>query len=250
MEPIATARRIAALLLIGGGLAVAQSSLPATNPTAAPAAASSAAPASIPASAPHIAAHLAEVSFAEGQLKVTADNSSLNQILREISRLTGMKITGGVVDERVFGKYGPAAPAEILSDLLAGTGSNMLLRETASSAPEELILTPQTGGPTPPNPNAAGFDDDAGEPPARQTQFVQRSPRPPFIPPNQPAPNPPASLATSPPNGDPAQASTPAVAPNPPSTGDASPSSPTGVQTPQQVYEQLQRLQQAQPKTQ
>jgi hypothetical protein len=243
MEPIATARRITALFLIGGGLAVAQSSLPATNPTTQPATTPPTAPASNPTSVPRIAGHLAQVSFAEGQLRVTADNSSLNQILREISRLTGMKITGGVVDERVFGKYGPAAAAEILGDLLEGSGSNMLLRETASSAPEELILTPQTGGPSPPNPNAAGFDDDANESPVRQTQFPPL-PRAPFVPPNQHAPNQPA---TNPPNGDPAQSSTPAVAPNPPSTGNAPPSPSTGVQTPQQIYEQLQRLQQAQP---
>ena len=73
--------------------------------------------------------HRAQIVYAQGQLQVVADNSSLNQILRDIAQQTGMKITGGVVDQRVFGKYGPGAPAEILATLLNGTGCNMLLRE-------------------------------------------------------------------------------------------------------------------------
>ena len=237
MDPIATARRIAVLFLMGGGLALAQSTLPAISPTALPTTVPPAAPAATPPIAPRTG-HPAQVSFTEGKLEVTADNSSLNQILREIGRLTGMKITGGVVDDRVFGKYGPAAPAEILGDLLAGSGSNMLLRETASSAPEELILTPKQGGPSPPNPNAAGFEDDVS--PARPAQFEPPGARPPYEQPNH------NQGFVNAPSGAP-QSSTPTAAPNPPSTGAGTPQSPNGVQTPQQIYEQLQRLQQAQP---
>ena len=54
--------------------------------------------------APH--AYRARVEFSGNQLSITAENSSLNEILSEISRLTGMKITGGVADERVYGSYG------------------------------------------------------------------------------------------------------------------------------------------------
>src|SRR6185295_2147882 len=43
----------------------------------------------------------ANISYADGQLTISASNSSLNQILREVSRLTGIKITGGVAEERV-----------------------------------------------------------------------------------------------------------------------------------------------------
>ncbi len=73
------------------------------------------------------AAPAAEVSYSNGQITVAANNSSLNQILRDISSKTGMKITGGVTDERVFGQYGPAVPSSILTTLLDGTSSNMLL---------------------------------------------------------------------------------------------------------------------------
>lgn len=146
-----------ALLALG---AAAQGSLPATAPTSLP---QQVAPLS---GAPPIRdaasrSHRAEVVYASGLMTVNAQNSSLNAILREISRQTGMKITGGVREERVFGHYGPALPSEILATLLGGTGTNMVLRETASAAPAELILTPRNGGPTPPNPNASGFDDDS-----------------------------------------------------------------------------------------
>lgn len=233
MKPIASARHIVVLLLLEGGWAFAQSTLPATNPTTLPPPAVVAAPTAAPEPPPRHA----EVVFAHGQLEITADNSSLNQILRDIGSQTGMKIIGGVADERVFGKYGPASPAEVLASLIDGTGSNMLLRDTASNVPAELILTPQGGGPTPPNPNARSFDDDAPEQPEQperperpeQPERVEQlRPRPAYVPPT-PAPVPVAPEAT-----------------NNPSAG-ANTTSPNGVQTPQQIYEQLQRLQQAQP---
>lgn len=77
-----------------------------------------------------------------------------------------MRITGHVADQKVFGNYGPASPSTILATLLDGTGSNMLLQETAADRPAELILTPRTGGPTPPSPqtaaSSANDDEDGG----------------------------------------------------------------------------------------
>jgi hypothetical protein len=108
--------------------------------------------------------HRARVRYANGLLEVRADNSSLNQILRDISRQTGMSIVGGVADERVFGNYGPAAPATVLKTLLDGTRTNMLLKETATEAPAELVLTPQIGGASPPSPNSSSYDVTESEP--------------------------------------------------------------------------------------
>jgi hypothetical protein len=213
----------------------AQSTLPATNPTALPAATRPAAPQASAAAAAGTE-HRAQVVYAGGQLEITADNSSLNQILREISRQTGMKITGGVKDERVFGKYGPGPAAEILGSLLDGTGSNMLLRETAAKAPAELILTVRLGGPTPPNPNAAGLDDDQ---PAREDEEPREAAPP-------PAPPAEARTAATPPEGANGSAG-PAAGSAPPTTGAASATAPGATQTPQEIFQQLQRLQQAQP---
>ena len=104
----------------------------------------------------------AQVQFANGMLDVRADDSSLRQILRSIARRTGMKITGGVADQRVYGNYGPAPASSILATLLDGTGVNMFLRSTPDAVPVELLLTPRTGEVTPPTLDTT-VDDDANE---------------------------------------------------------------------------------------
>jgi hypothetical protein len=146
-----------------------------------------------------------------------------------------MTITGGVVEQRVFGDYGPAAPAQILGDLLQGTGSNMLLRETSSAAPSELILTPREGGVTPPNPDAPGFD---GESTGDQT-----------FRPSPSNPDQPAHVLHAPAGfpGRPAYApipGTPTIAPAQPVPANPP---PNGVLSPEQIYQQLQQLQKTQP---
>jgi hypothetical protein len=192
------------------------------------------------------------VTYTNGLLSISAANSSLNQILRDISRLTGMKITGGVVDERVFGTYGPAAPAKILTTLLDGTGSNVLLIQnpagsvvSRSTAPVELVLTPRHGGPTPPNPNAPRFNDGFQPEDNRPPQTIMNRPLPPpSVPvtdPNSIVSSPITPAATAPPP--PATSTDPTA----PATQDQS---PNGVKTPQQIYDQLLKLrqqQQAQP---
>jgi len=197
----------------------AASTLPATPPTTAPT--------PPPTPAEEQPKH-AEVTLTNGALSVSANNSSLNQILRQISHETGMKITGGVVDERVFGTYGPAAPDQILSALLDGTASNMLFVARNGDTPAQLILTPRQGGPTPPNPNAATFDEKA--------ESEESEPAPGHAPPSAEAS--PERNQTSPP-----------IVPAPGATApaDASqPDSPNGVKTPQQIYDQLQKLRQQQ----
>ncbi len=72
------------------------STLPATPPTAA-------APPLTPSQRPPTRA---QITYTGGTLSVSANNSSLNQILRQIASDTRMKIIGGVADERVFGQYG------------------------------------------------------------------------------------------------------------------------------------------------
>lgn len=230
-------------LLLAAHMVMAQSpALPATPPTV------SQPPAATPVPAQPVA-HRARVVYARGQLEIVADNSSLNQILRDIAQQTGMKITGGVADQRVFGKYGPGPPAAILASLLDGADSNMMLRESPAHAPEELVLSPRNGGPTPPSPSAFAVDDEAA---SSSTQ----------------SPGQPASI------GQPAQASQPQAAPQtqddlpglvrppgavpvygpgagsaaPPSVN-SNPQSPNGVLTPQQIYQQMQQLQQQLPAT-
>ncbi len=141
--------------------------------------------------------HRARVTYTDGMLQVRADNSSLNQILRDISRQTGMKIIGGVADQRVFGSYGPAPAATVLQTLLDGTNTNMLLQETLNHAPEQLVLSPRTGGPTPPGPSSASYDVTETEPelalpgapqPSRPAQAGTTPNTTPSTPPSMPQP--------------------------------------------------------------
>ena len=241
---IDTIRRAGLPVVLGGsvllawGLAMAQSpALPATPPTAAQ-------PSAVVPAQP--TAHRAQVVYAQGQLEITADNSSLNQILRDVARQTGMKITGGVADQRVYGKYGPGAPGVILASLLEGTGSNMVLRENPAHAPTELVLTSRDGSPTPPSPTAAGGDDDA--PAVDVTQQQPAAPSQQTLAPQTPsAPvTPPVSGFMSAPAVTPATGAVAAPSAVPPSTNAGNPQSPNGVRTPQQIFQQLQQMQQQQ----
>jgi hypothetical protein len=167
-----------------------------------------------------------QITYADGTLSVAADNASLNQILRQIAGDTGIKITGGVTEERVFGHYGPGEPAQVLAALLDGTGSNMILVHHDGDASSELILTPRQGGATPPNPHTAAYNDRS-EPDEGPSQSMQpRSSAPlqgPVIPPVNPG-----------------------TAPGASPTNSSQPDNPNGVKTPQQIYEQLQRMRQQQ----
>jgi hypothetical protein len=186
----------------------------------------------IPLTPSQLPPHRALITYASDALSVSADNSSLNQILREISHETGITISGGVADERVFGQYGPGTPAQVLASLLDGTGSNMLLLHSDGNTPAQLILTSRQGGPTPPNPNAALLEERSAPeitPPAPQVE-----PAPARHEPNRSSGNPPNASGA---NG------------TPPSSDPSQPDSPNGVKTPQQIYDQLQRLRQQQPQT-
>jgi hypothetical protein len=61
-------------------------------------------------------------------------------------KIEGLR-SGGTADQRIFGSYGPGTPREVLSELLNGSGYNVLmLGVTASGAPRELTLTARPGG--------------------------------------------------------------------------------------------------------
>ena len=232
------------------GLAYAQSPvLPATAPTAAGTPAAAAAP-------EQAATHRAKVVYSEGQLSVVADNSSLNQILRDISRQTGMKITGGITEQRVFGKYGPGSPSVVLANLIEGAGSNMLLRYGPSQVPVELVLAPRMGGASPPSPDAPEYNDPS-DTPSSASPSSQYSPQPTGQQ-SQTSAQPTAaqgSLANSYFFGSP-EAATSYTTSEPqtnsgttqptsatPSTGNATyPPSPNGIKTPPQITQGLQQL--------
>jgi hypothetical protein len=97
----------------------------------------------------------ATVSAHNNELTVKADNSSLSQILHQVSSATGMKLDGLGGDERVFGSFGPGAPREVLTSLLNGTSYNILMvGDLPNGAPRQLLLSNRAGGAPPPPANA------------------------------------------------------------------------------------------------
>jgi hypothetical protein len=149
----------------------------------------------------------AQIVFSGDTLSIRADNSSLSAILHQVAGKSGMQIEGLSGDERVFGTFGPGTPRDVLADLLNGTAYNVvLLGDLSNGAPRQLILTPTTHG-------------GAAMPPPPQATTDEAS--------NEPEPEPP------PPPPEPAPSGT-----TPPPT--------PGVKTPQQLFEQLQRMRSAQ----
>lgn len=147
-----------ALAVLLAPAALHAQALPPTQPTSLPPqAAAASSPASQPVTPPVIPPRHAEVTYTGGQLQVRADNSSLNQILRSISHRTGLKITGGVEEQRVFGNYGPGPVSAVLATLLDGTNTNIFLRAGDATNPPELVLTQRSGGAAPPEPTSPAY---------------------------------------------------------------------------------------------
>ena len=184
----------------------------------------------------------AQVTYSGGLLTVTANNSSLNQILREIARQASLTITGGVADERVFGTYGPSDIPTILGILLDGTGSNMMLSGDTPGVPQVLTLTPRQGGVTPPSPATYARDDDDNPQQDLPPQLTTRTANAVVgvaTPVSPPQPNlfvPPVAQGDA------------AAAARAPATDTTTEQSPNGVKTPQQIYDQLMKLQSQTPK--
>ena len=137
-----------------------QPAVPAVRQPAAPAAPLP--PEQLPASPP-------EVQFSRGQLTITAANSTLGDILRDVRKQTGASVdVPANATERVVGQFGPGPARDVLTSLLNGSHFNYLLLGSADNpyALDRVILTSKTGGPS--------------EPPAQQAsatnpsnQFVQ-----------------------------------------------------------------------------
>ena len=239
MPTPAPVRRLALLLTFSATLC-AQAPRPSQYPTILPATPPTAPQPGNPTPA-QSPANRAKVTYVDHKLAVTADNSSLNQILHDISQLAQVTITGGVAEERVFGTYGPDTPSQVINQLLDGTNCNVLFIDATGNERAQLILTPRNGAPTPPNPNAVRSDENADA----DDQAVNPPEPPPLEPEpeSRPAIAPNAGTASGaaplPPNG--AQNGTQTSPANPAESTD-----PNGVKTPQQIYDQLMKLRQQQ----
>jgi hypothetical protein len=158
----------------------------------------------------------AKVTLQAGDLAVQADNSSLTQILHDLSSSTGMSVDGLSQDQRVFGSYGPASPRDVLSALLQDSGYNvMMVGATADGAPRQLLLTPR---------NEPALSSQPSRPSQSQADDVEDEP-----------------IAPADPNTPPPDA---VPSPHPPNTNQ--PSTPGAVHTPQEMLQELQQMRQQQ----
>ncbi len=185
------------------------------------------APASAPLRAPSLLdkpAQPAHVTLENGILAVHADNSSLSDILHQLSSSSGMTIDGFHQDQRVFGVYGPGSPRDVLSSLLMDAGYNFLLvGTTEKGTPKQVILTARAGGGAPSTTAPAEPDMDAPPDEDNGDNGDNNANFPP------PEPNPPDQPST------------------PPGAGTTPPTNPDGhVKTPAEIIQELQRMRQQQ----
>jgi hypothetical protein len=148
-------------------------------------------------------------------LSIDAANSSLQQILKDVSTATGTTVEGLTTDQRVFGSYGPGQARDVLSQLLQGSGYNVLMiGDQGQGVPRQLLLSARQGG--------GGQAAPAGRPSQPSSDEEDA---------DEPAPN-----------QDPGPTSRPGFTPGYP------PAEPPGapVRTPQELMQDLQQRQQQQ----
>lgn len=119
-------------------------------------------------------------------LLVQASNSSLDQILKDISLKIGAKVEGAGADERIFGTYGPGPARDVLAQLLDGSGYNILMvGDQGAGTPRKIVLSGRPKGPAPPpgnnspalnNDNQPDNDQDGGQRPFEPNPVMPPTP--------------------------------------------------------------------------
>jgi hypothetical protein len=97
----------------------------------------------IPASAP-------QVSYQNGLLAISSQNSTLGEILKNVRQLTGASVDlpPSGANERVVAQLGPGAPRDVLAQLLNGTAFNYVMVGTAADPKTvaSVVITPKPAG--------------------------------------------------------------------------------------------------------
>jgi hypothetical protein len=114
-------------------------------------------------------------------LRIDASNSSLQQILKDVETATGAEVEGLGDDERVFGAYGPGLARDVLSQLLHGSGYNVLMiGDLGKGAPRQIVLSSRKPGDAknPADKSAASSGDEESVEPEADEQPQQPVPQP------------------------------------------------------------------------
>jgi len=176
----------------------------------------------------------ARVSYVGGQLTVVAENSMMTDVLNGIRSATGIKMEGlsGNAD-RVYGQFGPASPRVVIDSLLNGSHYDFIILSSLETPDtvQRVILSPRGNSPntmatnTPGRPmNRPPVDEDnevAGGPDeVTDEQPVPVAPVPAIQQPGQPLPVNPTTVQNQ----------------------GQQPGGTQGVKTPEQLLEELRRL--------
>jgi hypothetical protein len=131
----------------------------------------------------------ASVAWSSSELHIDAANSSLQQILLDVSNATGADVEGLGKDERIFGAFGPGTAHDVLSQLLQGTGYNVVMvGDQGQGVPREIILSERNTSKTsqlPARPTSEEPEDEAQDYPQYDPQpqpQPQQQPQPPVRP--------------------------------------------------------------------
>jgi hypothetical protein len=120
-------------------------------------------------------------------LRIVASNSSLAQILKDVSAKTGATLEGMDQDQRIFGVYGSGPARDVLSQLLDGSGYNVLMiGDQGQGTPRWIVLSARPKGPAQASsPSTSNPEETDAEP-----QQPEPQPAPPGVP-VRPQPMPP-----------------------------------------------------------
>jgi hypothetical protein len=127
----------------------------------------------------------ATVTWDSQGLRIAAANSSLEQILTDVSTATGTKVEGLNADQRVFGAFGPGPARDVLSQLLHGSGYNVvMIGDQGQGTPRRIVLSSPHPGSTTPGaaPTQESDEDSDVEEQPQQPQQIQPPNRPGFPP--------------------------------------------------------------------
>jgi len=165
-----------------------------------------------------------EVTMENGQLTIDAPNSTLSDVLSGIHRATGASIEGASPTERVAVKLGPGTPEQVIAALLRGTPYDYVILGTLGKQDvvARVLLTQQSNQP----------------PETAQAQSMGR-PQPAFQQPpddSQPDRTPPEEAAPMP--------NTETQVDQAPQTPPPQQPDPNAPKTPEQLFKELQQLQQ------
>jgi hypothetical protein len=97
------------------------------------------------------------VTYVNGQLTVVAENSMMTDVLNGVRSATGIKMEGlGGNADRVYGQFGPAPPRVVINSLLNGSHYDFIILSSVETpdAVQRVILSPRGT-----NPNAMAVNN-------------------------------------------------------------------------------------------